>query len=600
MDYTKASNDQLLSYIRDFWELAKRMYANDFQRIKILDQTDRGELWKATGMVFPEYQLLPDTNHVTYVKSNLVASIYSVAKSATIIQTSEKDKEICQNLNVALDAVWDTRKVGFYQFQAGERAALCNLGITQIGWDENITEGSGEQIRKGNIRLKNIDPLKFMRDPYATDVYEGNFCVTFDDFHKSVFLTNPAYREAFKEYQQQASGGMTETHPVATGPDGISKSGAKDYYTLFKWWVKNDNGSISEIHEVNHAKILTIKHNIKPNMYPFAFLHCNLPAGALIGTSEPAKIFANSVLFNMLDSIICTAEYKNQHPPRFISDQSKLNPQVFAKYGNDADKTFVVAGDASKSVHYLQYPQVSQAAALTKQSLGYGIQDISGVDGRYTGRDTGSIITTGGTEEMLNRVTLIDTPKITMYEDYCKTLSKLIILNMLEHCPTRSFYRQDPRTREWKTTEVDFPKLDVNTMLDYRISISSELPKNKQRIAAAATELLKAQAQYRQEGSNVNWITEEEWLMCQDIPFKEMMLERMGIQRFEDSLQDVAQVLYQFSDLVQNGATPDQAMQATAETLRQTRQGITPQLAAGTNPDLQQMAMQPQTQMPMK
>ena len=600
MDYTKVSDIELLSYIRDFWDLAKRMYANDFQKIKILDQTDRGELWKATGMVFPEYQLLPDTNHVTYVKSNLVASIYSVAKSATVIQTSEKDKELCQNLNVVLDALWDTRKVGFFQFQAGERAALCNLGITQIGWDEALTEGSGESLHKGNIRLRNIDPLKFMRDPYATDVYEGNFCVTYDDFYKSVFLTNPAYKDAFKEYQLTQSAGTTEVHPVPTGPDGISKSGAKDYYTLFKWWLKNDDGSISEIHEVNHAKILMKKHNIKPNMYPFAFLYCNLPAGALIGASEPAKIFANSVLYNMLDSIICTAEYKNQHPPRFISDQSKLNPQVFAKYGNDADKTFVVAGDASKSVHYLQYPLVSQAAALTKQSLGYGIQDISGVDGRYTGRDTGSIITTGGTEEMLNRVTLIDTPKITMYEDYCKTLSKLILLNMIEHCPQRSFYRQDPITRKWKTTEVNFPKLEASTMLDYRVSISSELPKNKQRIAAAATELLKAQAQYRQEGSNVNWITEEEWLMCQDIPFKEMMLERMGIQRFEDSLQDVAQVLYQFSDLVQNGATPDEAMQATAETLRQTRQGITPQLAAGANPDLQQMAMQQQMQMPMQ
>ena len=600
MNYDKATDDQLLGYLRDFYELARRMYANDFQKIKILDQVDRGQLWKATGMVFPEYQLLPDTNHVTYVKSNLVASIYSVAKSATVIQTSEKDKELCQNLNVVLDALWDTQKVGFYQFQAGERAALCNMGITQVGWDESIVEGVDENIRKGNIRLKNIDPLKFMRDPYATDIYEGNFCVTYDDFHKSVFLTNPAYRQAFQEYQQSASGGMTDPHPVPTGPDGISKAGAKDYYTLYKWWVKNDDGSISEIHEVNHAKVLTKKHKIKPRMYPFAFLYCNLPAGALIGTSEPAKIFANSVLYNMLDSIICTAEYKNQHPPRFISDQSKLNPQVFAKYGNDADKTFVVAGDASKAIHYQQYPLISQSAALTKQSLGYGIQDISGVDGRYTGRDTGSIITTGGTEEMLNRVTLIDTPKITMYEDYCKTLSKLVLLNMIEHCPKREFYRQDPITRKWKTTSVDFPSLKPETMLDYRVSISSELPKNKQRIAAAATELLKAQAQYRQEGSNVNWITEEEWLMCQDVPFKEMMLERMGVQRFEDALQDVAQVLYQFSDLVQNGATPDEAMQATAETLRNTRQGIVPQLAAGANPDLQQMAQTPMQQMPMK
>ena len=78
--------------------------------------------------------------------------------------------------------------------------------------------------------------------------------------------------------------------------------------------------------------------------------------------------------------------------------------------------------------------------------------------------------------------------------------------------------------------------------------------------------------------------------MFQDLPNKEYMLERMGVQRWQNALEDVAQVLYQYSDLVQQGLTPDQAMQATAQTLQQTRQGINPQQPVGPNPDLQAMA----------
>ena len=78
--------------------------------------------------------------------------------------------------------------------------------------------------------------------------------------------------------------------------------------------------------------------------------------------------------------------------------------------------------------------------------------------------------------------------------------------------------------------------------------------------------------------------------MFQDLPNKEYMLERMGVQRWQNALEDVAQVLYQYSDLVKQGLTPDQAMQATAQTLQQTRQGINPQQPVGPNPDLQAMA----------
>lgn len=581
-----------LMLLKDYWDLGRQHYAKDFKKMRALDMTDRGELWKAIGAQYPKYQILPDTNFISYVKSNLVASVYSVAKCADIIPTSEEDKDLCINLNVIMDCLWDTQNVGMYQFQAGERAALCNLGITQVGWDEDIVEGVGDEIvSKGNVRFKNIDPIKFMRDPYAVSLKESGWCMTYEHYHKSVFENNANYKEAFKKYQEKHQDGSTTDAPDMWGPDAISKSSAKDYYTLAVFWVRTESG-IDEIHTLNVEEILYTRKDIKPNAYPFALLYCNLPAGALIGASEPSKIFANNAAYNLLDSMVLTAEYKNQHPPKFISDRSKLNVQAFSKYGDEADRTFVVADDATRAVHYQQFPQISPFMSAVKQSLEYGIQNVSGVDGRYTGRDTGSIITTGGTEEMLGRVTMIDTPKIMLYEDYCKQLTMLILTNLIEYCPKRAFFRKKPNTTEWETVEVDFPKaITAKTLFNYRIAISSALPKNRQRIAAMATELLKAQSQYRKDGSQgINWITEEEWLMLQDLPYKEYMLERMGVERQSSALEDVAQVLYQYSDMTQAGATPDEAMLATAETLKNTRAGMPPELAMGANPELQQMA----------
>lgn len=584
---------QLSKRLTEYWDSGRSAYSKAFQKMRVLDMTDRGEMWKAIGAKFPKYQILPDTNHVSYIKNNLLASIYSVTKSAEILPTSENDKDLCVNLNVILDCLWDTQNVGMYQFQAGERAALYNVGYTQVGWDEEILKSNGIETLRGNIRLKNIDPMKFMRDPYAVDLDEAEWCCTYDDYPKSLLLGNSLYADEFKKFLQGKNYGETMDTPQSVNGDGLSISGAKDYYTVIIWWLR-EKDKIMEVHTLLNKHVLHKKESIAPAVFPIAPLYCNLPVGALVGTSEPARIFANNVAYNMMDSIALTAEYKNQQPPKFISDQSKLNVNAFSKYGDEANHTFVVSGDATKAVHYHQFPQPSNFLTTLKMSLEDDIQSVTGIDGRYTGRNTGSITTTGGTKEMLDRVTLVDVPKITLYESYCKRLTELILLNLQEHCPKRTFFRKKPNSTKYETVTVDFPSLDASTLFQYRMSISSELPKNKQRIAAMATELLKEQYQYNQNGSGtVNWITEEEWLMFQDIPMKEYMLERMGVQRMENTLEEVAQVLYQYADLVKNGATSDQAMQATAETLNQTRQGTMPNLAAGANPELEMMANNP-------
>ena len=572
-----AKDKALLGELKGYWDLCIAAYAKHHKKMRVLDATDRGKLWKALKTKFPSYQILPDTNFVSYVKSNTVASIYTVTKAADILPTSENDKQLTTNLNIALDCIWSLANIGYAQYQAGDRAALLNLGITQVGWDDTLTGGNvtDNNYYKGNVTVKNVDPIKFMRDPYADSFENAGYCMVYDSYHKSVIQKNPNYSEAFKEYCEKQTQSTNIDLPRNTAQQ--NPTGQKDYYNIITYWVKRADDKVDEIHVIDNEHILYKKENIYPATFPFALLYCELPAGDLIGTSPCAKIFPNNVAYNLMDSIALTAEYKNQRPPKFVTSASGLNINSFAKHGDEADKTFIVNGDASKAVHYHQFPATSPNLQYIKTGLENGIQTISGVDGRYTGRDTGSIITTGGTEEMLNRVTLCDTPKIMNFEAYAKRLTQLVLSNFIHNSAERSFYYQEPNTTKWKSVTLDFPQIDDKTLFNYQIAISSELPKNRQRIASVANMLMEKQMQYNQQGTQVQLITEEEWLMFQDLPNKELMLERMGIQRMQDVTAEVAQVLYDYAGLIENGITPNDALMATAQHLKDTRSGLAPE-----------------------
>lgn len=586
--------------LREQFDLCKSQYFKEHRRMQVLDLVDRGGLWEALGAKFPAYQILPDTNHVSYIKSNLVASIYTVAKCAELLPTSENDKGIITNVNVALEQEWSLTNIAKMQKQAGSNAALHNIGITQIGWDENMVSG-GEVIQKGQVRAKNISPLKFMRDPFAIDLKNSGYCMTYDKYHKSVFLANSKYRTEFEKYlSSRKNSGTILDIPEILGAKASSSN--DDYFTLVIFWEKvqdkNGNIVIDEIHTVNAEAVLYIRQAIKPNRFPFALLYCNEPGDSLVGISEPAKIFANSVAYNVMDSISLTSAYKNQRPPKYVSSDSGLNINSFAQHANDADYTFVVNGDASKAVHYHQFPQVDPHIGEITLRLDNNIKQISGVDERYTGRDTGSIITTGGIEDQLNRVTIIDTPKIENFEDYAKQLTELVLANLIEFGGKRKYLIKDnEHVNTYKSIEVDFPKLDSQTVFNYQINVSSELPRNKARLAEMANQLMEKQMQYQQQGESVDLITVEEWLMCQDLPMKEYMLERMGIQRMNNEVENVSQTLFQFAELTKNGMNPQDAMMAVAKSLRDKKAGKLP-AEPEVNPLMQEGMLPEDTQMP--
>lgn len=565
-----------LEKLNGYLSVARTEYSKAHKRARRVDSLDRNKLWEAINSKFPAYQLLPQTNHVSYVKNNILASIYTIGKSAQLQYTSAEDKDIIANLNIALEHIWNTRSVGYYQLQAGERAALLNLGVTQVGWDNNIITGTGDNFEKGQVLLKNIDPLKYYRDPFASCLDTASYVITWDDYHESVLLDSPIYAEEFKKYNDElkANKGATVSDTVTVKTDKATTTPANKpgYHRVHCFWVRQD-GKIHEIHVVDCARVIYVKESIQPNLFPFAELYCNLPNGDLLGTSEPSKIADNSIVYNIMNSILATSEYKNQRPPRFINGQSGINVNAFVKHGNDADRTFVVQGDASKAVHYHQYPLPSAVAVQTMGMMTSDIQMVTGVDGKYTGRDTGSVTTTGGVQNMLDQATLIDTTKIQLYEEYSKRLSQLIILNYINNSAIkRSYLKKEPGNR-YSMVEVNFPEISNKIVFEYEINISSEMPKNKARIAAVADAMMEKQMQYAGAGIEVDLITPQEWLMMQDIPHKEYFEERMGIQRTQNWQEIVAQAVTEYSALINQGIKPADAINATAQTMQQQQSG---------------------------
>lgn len=571
-----------LSRIKEQIKNTDAQYTKVLERMRILDGTDRGKMWDVVRARFPKYQLTPDSNWVNYIKENLVASIYTTGRYAQLMPKSDEDISFVVEFNSALETIWDNIKAEYYQFLAGERAALLNIGITQVGWDKTLIGGTKNHWYQGDIKFKNIDPMKFRRDPYADTFDNAEFCYYYDDYSLAIIKSKELYKDRLAEIEK-AIGTLDNTNSLieaitpATDRQKKSTTSSNYHRVTYFYSVYNDDSEkegykIAEIHLLDDEYVLYCNKDLKPRMLPFAILYCNEPAGDIVGTSEPAKQFQSNLAYNLLNSIYATHAYKAQRPPRFVNADSGINLRQFAKYGNDADKTFIVRGDATKAVHYAQFPQLPPELLQVKQDLGRDIKECSGIDEMYAGKNTGSIQTTGGMDTLMEATAQRDNQKLLLYEEYTKRLTELVVNNLVQFGDKRSYTVTDPITQKTKMVTFDFPKIDDDIRFRYSLDIDTYLPRNKARLAMIANMLLEKQAQYKPDPEI---ITVEEWLLMQDIPFKDMIFKRMGIQRNTRITEQVAQTLEMFATLVEGGVEPDLAVEQVANQLQADQQMTT-------------------------
>ena len=165
-----------------------------------------------------------------------------------------------------------------------------------------------------------------------------------------------------------------------------------------------------------------------------------------------------------------------------------------------------------------------------------------------------------------------DNQKILQFEMYTKRLTELIVNHLITFGDKRTYTVSDPITQQVKTIELNFPEVADDIRFRYELDIEMYLPRNRARLSSIANMLLEKQAQYKPDPEI---ITVEEWLLMQDIPFKDMIFKRMGIQRNTRITEQVAQTLEMFADLVEGGVPPEEAVNTVAAQLQAQQQPTT-------------------------
>jgi hypothetical protein len=383
-------------------------------------------------------------------------------------------------------------------------------------------------------------------------------------------MENSLYKEAMKNMNPD-SVELVETY---TRDIGRNVSADSNYLHLVVHWIKvfdekKNEVVIHEIHTLDNKYVLAVKKDIQPRMFPFAELYSTIPVKDPIGVSEPAKILATTITLNLLDGLSVSHAYKSLRPPRLISDRSGLNLRAFQQYGNDPDKAFIVRGNASDAVQYIQFPPLPPHLENVALRMAGAIERMTGIDGRYTGKDTGSILTTGGIDSMLAQATMRDTTKIKLYEAYTKRLTRLVIQHLIEFGDKRAYTYKPKNSLEVQTIELNLPDIPSDILFNYSVDISSDIPKNKAKLSAAADAMLEKSMQY---GAQPEIITIEEWLMYQDFPQKDLILERLQMDRSANMTEQVTQILSMYAGLVEQGMDPNQAIDVVAQQMQAQQQ----------------------------
>ena len=546
---------------------------------RMLDAYDTGEFWDTIRHRLPKHQIIPDTNHVFYVKDNIVNSTYAAPYIADVLPVDPGDMEEARTINKFLEYEYNRHYLGEKQLKIGTRAALLNCGFIQLGWNKDANFKVGENTNKGEIEITPRDPMAVLLDPNYDEFQEGRaLFILSEDSYEEIIAKYPDAKEQIDEAIKKDDENRTHVENLANQTDvgkgyynkdvSPTTQGMLPVYIAFKKVAKDGGGiRIDQIIYTMSDIILDARMDIKPSYFPVVSLYSTPPEKDGYGISVIQRILKNAMTLNILDSISVTHVYASQRTPTVIDLRSGLNPQRVANEINDPDRVFAITdGDVTKALQKIEYPQLPQNLEYIKSSLEEAIEKITGIDPKYIGRDTASVTTTGGMERLQSRVSMTDNTRINLIEKYAKDLTRML-MDFYIHFGGKRHFATNPsyESSEQEALELDFTKYknkQEKHQFSYHIDASPLLPKSRARLAESANIIMQIQMQYQ---GQIELLTPEEWLFYQDFPQKDMILDRMKLDRLRDDYEDISSEIASFGAMTEEGMRPEEAVNQLAE-----------------------------------
>lgn len=582
--------------IQEFQEAMN--YKQEQARIfKILDAADHSDIWKTFNRKIPTHVQTPVNNPITIIKEATKASIMPTSYAGDFRPMSVAAKELANTANKYFQLKWNAADMDDCNGEAADYAYLHGTSGVLFGWNHDVVDYGDvtrQLSRRSEIQAKAWHPSNIFPDPSGATVDEMQYLFFAERKSKAFLKSIPRFAEALYAIDSSTDA-MGNTDPNYILDKG--KQSDKNIVTFlicYKRVMRMQMDAISGMQMLKPAvdiiymaghNILDISPNIQPATIPFVPLYDEKVPNNFWGISKCYKVLSMVLTLNQLDSTEATAYFQNQNPAEFVNALAGLNVADYQNKRQNPNAAFTVNCDPRLVSAFAERPELPKNLDSFRQYLITMIQKVSGVDSAYLGESYGSIQTTGGVSQALDRATMRDATRIKAIDKFIKKELELISQFYIMHGSAESFYPQEINNRQQnQATEMQFDPTALIGRNDIEICVSNSAPRSNQSYEEAAQKLFELQMKYQpSQHGYPDLITPEELIDWLNIPKAQqnVLIERMRNQMQLMKVEEYTAVLTAVGTLTQGGMPVEMAVQEVAKQIEMSAMGQLP----ATNPN---------------
>jgi hypothetical protein len=518
-----------------------------------LDTFDRGEQWK--GQAVPPWVPKPVDNWIRYVRQLKRANLASSIPRPTFTPINVMDFPQIQKFQFGHDHVWEHDCVPRTIRRCIDRAILQGTAVayvyeddTEVGGKYHGEDHQDNNLYSGEIKVRRFPITNFFPDPDAYRLNEAKFIETTELLPLNTIKNNPAFKDYCGKKLDDLNGYFTDKDGGSgtilnrdTDPTNNLGHVTDDYLvTLHAHWKRflNEHGrwQLDVTYYIRNVPffLLFIK-DVEPNEYPFAILYDEEEEQDFWGTSECMTIMESQKTINKADQTAAIIGILNQNPQKVVLRESGINAQDLARSGTMPGKVWV--SNVPNAIEPIEPPDIPKGLFELRDRIGNNIKDRVGVNEAYTGNSVGSLTTSTGVSDLIERATIRDRDKMIQIDEFVERISHLIVCFMVH-----KWKEERPlavSTENGSTAHDTWSPLEDPENFAWRVKVDTyaKAPTTQASRRQQADKLMQMQGQFQFSPAI---ITPEEWIMLQDFDNKDQILARMQKDR-EMLQQQVAQ-----------------------------------------------------------
>lgn len=523
------------------------------KRWQVLDEFDRGEQWKNVNV--PPWIPKPVTNLIRFVRTLKRANLASAIPKPTFYAEYPEDKDMVNVLQLAHDHVWEREHLDRVVRRSIDRSLLQGTAIAMVYTDDTFVGGKyyskgdqRNQLFQGDIKVKRIPNPNFFPDP---DAYELDMC-KYIEITEILPINTVQNTKIFVEYCKEngtydklmnfkspqlemdsdADGTIFERDHTPENTNLLNISG--DFLiTVHQHWeryIGEDNQwHVDVSYYIRNSDFFLLRiEDVKPCEYPFAVLYDEPEEQDFWGTSTAMDILENQKIVNKVQQISSILGVLHQNPQKVVLRESGINAQELARTGTLPGKVWT--SNIANPIELVEPMPIPKELFDLDDRTQKNIKDTVGVNEAYTGQSVGSLTTSTGVNDLIDRATIRDKDKMVEIDCFVERISHLIILFVIHKWDrARTIASIQPNG------DVTYDKWtpwgdDAKENISWRIKsdVYSKAPSTQASRRQQANQLLQTQAQGNYQPAV---ITPEEYIRMMEFDLSADILKRMDKDR---------------------------------------------------------------------